>query len=185
MGTYYIPLESSCCANSESHKNHGLKIKSSRDIQVWNWSRDVTWPIWNQNISRRFHFQTQFLMWFWIHVTLAFEWCIIWPPFVKKNFFLLTWWWRGDDIHVKEKKNIFFTKRGHIIYRWKASITLIQNHIRTWVWKWNSQNIFWFQIGHVTSCDQFQTWISLENSIFRPWFLCDSESAQPELSNGI
>ena len=70
-GSYHIPLESSFNVDSESSKNHGLKMKSWRDILIWILACDVTWPTWNRNISPGLYFQTMVLIWFWITVTLA------------------------------------------------------------------------------------------------------------------
>ena len=60
-------------ADSESHKDHSLKMKSSGEISIWNWSRDFIWPISNRNISRGLYFQTMVPIWFWISITLAFQ----------------------------------------------------------------------------------------------------------------
>ena len=91
----YIPLESCCYADPESYENIGLKMKWSRDITVWNLSRDVTWPFSNQNIPWVLRFHTLFLIWFWISLTRAFQRYIIWPTLTKKkNSLWATWWWR-------------------------------------------------------------------------------------------
>ena len=86
-GSYHIPLESSFNTDSESSKNHGLKMKSWRDILISILSCDVTWPNWNRNNSPALHFQTMVFMWFWISVILAFQRYITWPPLEKKIFF--------------------------------------------------------------------------------------------------
>ena len=62
-----------------------MKVKCSRDITVWNLSRDVTWQFSNRNISRALHFQAKVLIWFWISVITAFQWYITWPYLEKKN----------------------------------------------------------------------------------------------------
>ena len=148
-------------------------MKFWRDISILNRSRDVTCQNSNQNISPGLHFQTMVLRWFWISVTWAFQLYMIWPPFEKKIFFsYVTPWWR----HIGRKK-IVFIKGGHIIYRWKADVTLIKNHLRTMVWKLSPGEIFWFEFGHVKSRDRLKIEISLQNFIFRPSFLYDSQSA--------
>ena len=82
-------------------------------------------------------------------------------------------------------KKYFFSKGGNIIYRWKARITLILNHIGTMVWKWSPGEIFWFEVRHVTSRDKFEIEISPQDLIFSPWFLCDYESAKHGLFNDM
>ena len=147
-------------------------MKSWRDISISIWSRDVTCPNSNQNISPGLHFQTMVLRWFWISVKRAFQRYMTWPPLTKKIFFST---YMTSPSRDPGKKNFF--KGGRIIYRWKALFTLIQNHLRTMVWKWNPGEIFWFEFGHVTSRDQLEIEISLQDFVLRPLFLYDSESA--------
>ena len=42
------------------------------------------------------------------------------------------------------------SKYDHVIYRWKAPVTLILNHMWTWVWEWSPSKIFRLEVGHVT-----------------------------------
>ena len=98
---------------------------------------------------------------------------------ISKIFCHAVFLWRHQiKIHdVIVGKKYFFSKGDHVIYRWKADVTLIQNHLRTMVWKWSPGEIFWFEFGPVTSRDRFKIQISLQNFIFRPLFLYDSPSA--------
>ena len=85
---------------------------------------------------------------------------------ISKIFCRAVFLWRHqiqiDDVRVG--KNIFFSKGGHVIYCWKASITLIRNHIRTRGWKWSPREIFRFAIGHVTnSKPEYLAWSSFSD----------------------
>ena len=112
----------------------------------------VTWPISNLNISRGVHFQTD------SYVILnqrdtSFPMVYNMTHFGEQNVFFLPYVTSSSHKGSRKgEKNILFAKMGHIIYRWKTSITLIQNHIRTRLWKWTPREIFRFQIGHVTNC---------------------------------
>ena len=59
--------------------------------------------------------------------------------------------WSSWIMTSYREKMFFLFKWGHIIYCWKGLVTLIQNYIRTRVWKWSPHKIFTFEIGHVTN----------------------------------
>ena len=59
---------------------------------------------------------------------------------VKSSLFLL-WRHRGRT---------HFLKRGHVIYRWKRLLKLIQNHIKNNVWKWSRKEVVTILCNHVT-----------------------------------
>ena len=80
---------------------------------------------------------------------------------MKKVFFAAS---RDDDVHIG-RNLLFFVKGGHIIYRWKALVTLIHNRIRTMVRKLIPVEIFRFQICYVTSRDKFEIEISPQGLI--------------------
>ena len=71
----------------------------------------VTWPNWNRNISRRLHFQTMVLMWFWISITLAFQRYITWPYLEKKIIF----------VHIN------ITSRDHVTSQENCPIEYFEN----------------------------------------------------------
>ena len=148
-------------------------MKSWRDIWILNRWRDVTGPNSNQNISPGLHFQTMVLRWFWISVTSAFQRYIIWSPSTKKNIFFYLY----DVIMVWHRKKKIFLKRGSYHTPLESSCYADSESSKNHGLKIKSWRVIWFEFGPVTSRDRFKIQISLQDFIFRPWFLYDSQSA--------